>query len=344
MSSGVQAPLISVIVPVFNVESYLKRCIDSVLTQTYSAWELILVDDGSCDDSGKISDAYSSRHTRVHVIHQQNAGLSGARNTGLEAAHGAYVAFLDADDWWHQDFLSHLLGLIWVTGADVAACRLLRTREVVADLPLVETYDLWDQDTALARLFQAHRTTLVVACAKIYRRELFDDIRFPIGRVHEDEFTAHRVLAKANSVVLSDAVAYYYWQRADSITGARPSPRSQRDALEAAQEQAAALRTRGDPALAQAATLYLLRRLIHHLRWALAHRHRQEAAVARGELANLLTELRGQRSARAARLLGHGYLHVPRLAAALHSTYLGVCGARRRRFGNTRRFTQSATE
>lgn len=218
--------LISVIVPVYRVEDYLHRCVDSILRQTYSCIEVILVDDGSPDKCGAICDEYAAGDVRVIVLHQPNRGLSAARNAGLAVAKGDLVAFVDSDDWVHPSLLSELLRLMDKHDADIAACRFLRTTQedpVVAELP--PEVKVYSSAEALRHLLGPLFGDLVVAPAKLYRRALFDGIRYPEGRFHEDAFVAHNMIWTARTIVLTSARLYYYWQREGSITASRDARR-----------------------------------------------------------------------------------------------------------------------
>ena len=209
---------ISVIVPVYKVEPYLRKCVDSVLGQTFKDFELILVDDGSPDNCGKICDEYAAADDRVKVIHQANGGLSAARNAGIDwvmsHSKSEYVTFIDSDDWVSPDYLSALCKGT-ACGADVscvscyyvfndnAKCRRCDGSGWKIDAP--EEY--WVDSLTLGQM----------ACAKLYRKELFADVRFPIGRLHEDVYTTHRLLFKRDRVAYSGLPLYFYRMRKGSI-------------------------------------------------------------------------------------------------------------------------------
>lgn len=212
--------LISFVIPVYKVEKFLHRCIDSVLRQSYSNLEIIVVDDGSPDTCGAICDQYALLDKRVHVIHQENGGLSDARNTGIGIAKGKYLAFLDSDDWIHDLCIEKLYTLLQKTHADISACNFIWTSDelVTVDDP-TDTYTVYSNTEALALLYGELYIPMVVAWGKLYKAELFDGIRYPKGKLHEDEFTTHKLLYKAKTVVFSTDQLLYYWQRSDSITG-----------------------------------------------------------------------------------------------------------------------------
>ena len=213
-------PLISVIVPVYNVEPYLRECVDSILGQSFSDFELILVDDGSPDKCGKICDEYAEKDSRVRVIHQQNGGLSAARNTGIDAAKGEYLTFVDSDDMVHPLFLEHLMTIMKKNAAEISCCSMSEFPEngKPRELKSIEQKEivLSGHDAALDQY--AERSLFRVSSwGKLYLATLFSDIRFPIGMLHEDQATTPIVLYKAKRVVASNFPLYCYRLRAQSI-------------------------------------------------------------------------------------------------------------------------------
>jgi len=229
--------LISVIVPVYKVEDLLPRCVDSILRQSYTALEIILVDDGSPDRCPEICDDFAARDPRVRVIHQHNAGLSAARNSGLDIARGAYVTFVDSDDWIHDDFIKHLVSaserhpLATVCGAFVRA----------VDESAVTGYTPGEFVLTVPEALSAMNTQvrLMTAWGKLYPISLFDTIRFPVGRLHEDEFVVYKLYDRSDVVVMTDLGVYYYWVRRDSIMGMhRRNPLALTDNLDALEERA----------------------------------------------------------------------------------------------------------
>ncbi len=218
--------LISVIVPMYKVEAYLPACLDSLLAQTHRETEFILVDDGSPDASGTIAEAYAARDSRVRVLHQANGGLSSARNAGIDAARGEYLAFIDSDDWVDPEMLETMLTVLEKTGAGMALCGLrYEYEDGRAAEDLTPGTALLDSRQALERLCAPKAPLYVIACDKLYGRACFDGVRFPEGRLHEDEFTAHRLLRRAGSVATVDAAFYHYRIRESSITGDYRNPR-----------------------------------------------------------------------------------------------------------------------
>lgn len=213
--------LISIIVPVYGVEAYLGRCMESLLSQTYENIEIILVDDGSPDNCPALCDAYGLQDTRVQVIHQENAGLSGARNTGLCAARGKYVAFVDSDDYVATDYIKALYELIVESESDISQCRFAYVSGEALKSGKSRSYKVYRGESLMEQLYgpEEEATYFVVAWNKLYRRELFQEIRYPKGRIHEDEATTYRLFDKAKKLAFTERVLYGYFTRnSGSIT------------------------------------------------------------------------------------------------------------------------------
>lgn len=210
--------LISLIIPVYNVEQYLTACVDSVLAQTYGNLEIILVDDGSKDASGGMCDALALRDSRIQVIHKTNGGLSDARNKGLAYASGQYVMFIDSDDVVAPDMVTYLYDLIKDTGADIGICDFVHCHpdEKIAYVPESERHVYSPEEAICEMLYQT--SFLVAACGKIYRREYFDDIQFPLGMLFEDSAIMYKIFDKAERIAYGNAKLYGYMHREDSIT------------------------------------------------------------------------------------------------------------------------------
>ena len=229
-------PQISVIVPVYKVEPYLRRCVDSILGQTFTDFELILVDDGSPDDCGAICDKYAEQDQRVHVIHQENGGLSAARNAGIDWAFAnsdsAWLAFVDSDDWVHPRYLELLYRAVETDHTKISVCDYVETDTV---LPFEEpaegtTIRDWDE-------FSLNRNVCAtVAWNKLYARELFKDLRYPIGKTHEDEFVTYKLLIQAEKVSFLTATLYYYYQNPEGITKSKFSL-NRLDVIDAVEER-----------------------------------------------------------------------------------------------------------
>lgn len=210
--------LISVIIPVYKVEKYLCRCVDSVLAQTYEKLEIILVDDGSPDNCPAMCDAYAGQDKRIRVIHQENAGLSGARNAGIDAAGGEWMAFVDSDDYLAPDFLEGLYRACVDTGSMLSVCRWIYVRgEAISELGTGAVETCTGREM-LHRMYEPDGSRYVVAWNKLYRRELFDEIRYPVGKIHEDEATTYRIYDRVEKAAVVDSTGYGYFINAGSIT------------------------------------------------------------------------------------------------------------------------------
>lgn len=212
-------PKVSIIVPIYNVEQYLAKCIESLLVQSLKDIEIILVDDGAIDKSPDICNEYALKDNRIRVIHKQNGGLSDARNVGIEVAQGEYIAFLDSDDWIEPRCYEFLYNHAIKQDADIAQCDYIEayTEEVKIQLPNIIKESTYTSVEALKLFYGEEYVKTVVVWNKIYRRKLFEHIRFPKGKIHEDEFTTYKVIHKANKLVSSNVPMVYYRQREGSI-------------------------------------------------------------------------------------------------------------------------------
>lgn len=224
--------MISVIVPVYKVEPYLRRCVDSILAQTYTDFELILVDDGSPDSCGAICDEYAGKDSRVRVIHQENGGLSAARNAGIDLARGEYLTFVDSDDWVHSEYLAYLYRAIQDKNVLLSSCGFIRTNKKIEDAQTAFSCAVLDGSS----WYKEDHINGVIACAKLYHKSLFQTLRFPVGRLHEDEFTTYKLLHLAGNVSVIDIKLYYYFANEAGIMGAPYSVR-RLDGLAAIEEQ-----------------------------------------------------------------------------------------------------------
>ena len=212
-------PKISVIVPVYKVEDYLKRCIDSIINQTYRNLEIILVDDGSPDKCGDICDEYAGKDNRIKVIHKSNGGLSDARNKGIEVATGEYIGFVDSDDWIESTMYERLLNLIKKYNADIA---IGGVADVLVDNDaetIVKTSDFGCQDPfvvdkkeAMKRYFYGSWS----AWDKLYDANLFDNIRFPVGEINEDEAIVLDILDQCKYICYTSEIFYHYMKHVGS--------------------------------------------------------------------------------------------------------------------------------
>lgn len=211
-----EQPLISVIVPVYNVEKYLKKCVDSITSQTYKNLEILLVDDGSTDSSGQICNEFEKNDARIKVIHKKNGGLSDARNAGLDRAKGQYYAFIDSDDYIQDNTIEIMLNAIKKNKSEIAVCNMIRFLEEGETL---QFYCPTDHEV----LYQGNQRYKTLnqpsVCNKLFEAKLFEGIRFPKGKYYEDTFVYHEVLYRANNIVLTGTDSYWYLSREDSIVG-----------------------------------------------------------------------------------------------------------------------------
>jgi glycosyltransferase involved in cell wall biosynthesis len=215
---------ISVIVPVYNAEKYLNRCVKSILKQTWSNLDVLLVNDGSTDASERICSEWEKKDPRVRVISKENGGLSDARNAGLDAAEGAYIALIDSDDYIAQDMLQRLMDAMRQADARIGICNFLYVDEDGRPLPS-RNKSLPIRDETITGLEAVDRTMqdeekgwyYVTACNRLYRKDLFADLRFPVGKIHEDEFTAHKLLGQCEKIACISMIGYYYVQHPGSI-------------------------------------------------------------------------------------------------------------------------------
>lgn len=210
-------PLISIVIPVYNVEKELDRCIVSVLKQTYTNLEIILVNDGSTDNSGIKCEDYKTKDSRIKVIHKNNGGLSEARNFGMDEANGELITFIDSDDYVTNDYVEYLYNMMSKNDADVS---IVENKKVWGELEeldknLDEEIIFNSLDAVEDLLYQKHIENS--AWAKLYKRKLFEGIRYPCGMLYEDLGTTYKVLLRAEKIVWSNIQKYYYYQRENSI-------------------------------------------------------------------------------------------------------------------------------
>lgn len=220
--------LISVIVPVYNVQEYLPRCVDSILAQTYENLEIILVDDGTKDASDKICDEYAARDARIRVIHKENGGLSSARNAGIDIAKGEYLSFVDSDDWIEPDTYAHMLGAALKYGVKlVCAGRYdVKSRTGEKKKGLCPPREEVISGTELTRRIFLWENVDSAAWDKLYHRSLFREIRYPLGKICEDVPTTYRIALDAGKIAMCDKPVYNYFHRPGSITTASVSEKT----------------------------------------------------------------------------------------------------------------------
>lgn len=213
--------LISIIIPVYNVEKYIHRCVDSVINQTYQKLEIILVDDGSPDDCGKICDEYAKKDNRIKVILKENGGLSDARNHGIESATGEWLFFLDSDDWIHPQTIDKLYDAAIKNDVSVSICNYSQTEEESPTVDISEKAELWTPKD----LYLKHHVTSTTAWGKLYHKDCFKNIRYPVGKIHEDEFVTYRILFEHKNIAFINQPYYAYFINYEGIMKSKWNPK-----------------------------------------------------------------------------------------------------------------------
>lgn len=210
--------LISVIVPVYNAEFYLRQCIDSIIKQTYTNLEIVLVNDGSTDNSGKICDEYKEIDSRIKVIHKMNGGVSSARNAGLDVctSGGDYIAFVDSDDWIESDMFEKLYNEIKRVNGDIVVCGYYIDKQDQTYIKKLEKGIFVGNDNVLKKCFYNKNFPNAVWC-KLYNKNIFNEVRFPEGKLYEDMLIILDVLEKTSVVSIIPEAFYHYSQRLNSI-------------------------------------------------------------------------------------------------------------------------------
>lgn len=210
--------MVTVIIPVYNVETYLERCLESIINQTYKELEIIIVDDGSTDKSSQICDTYKTKDTRICVYHKKNGGLSDARNYGLDRMNGEYVTFVDSDDYISRDYIEVLYRLIKKNdNIDIS----MMDKQVVYDNDVPRSTiefkeEIMDREHAIKKMLLRDGVSHT-AWGKLYKSVLWKEIRFPFGRLYEDYLTIYKVFENVNMISYCNEKKYYYYQRSNSI-------------------------------------------------------------------------------------------------------------------------------
>lgn len=238
MGNTEKLPLISIIVPVYNVKDYLKKCLDSICGQTYKNLEIIVVDDGSTDGSGEICDSYAQSDTRIKVFHQPNAGQSVARNKGLSVAQGEYLGFVDSDDWIEQDMYESLYRLLEENEADIA----ISSHWIEKSGRAIVKYQsnsltVFSRDEAIRALVEDKRVRNYV-WDKLYKRLLFEDILFPPNRIFEDIAISYKIFYRTKKVVMQETPKYHYVVRSGSAMQSKYDPLKEHNLFLSVYEQA----------------------------------------------------------------------------------------------------------
>ena len=211
--------LVTVIVPVYNVKKYLVRCVESITNQSYENLEIILVDDGSNDGSLAVCKELAKKDNRINVYHTENSGLSHARNIGLDHASGDYIVFVDSDDYIHKDMISTMI--CKSNGADLVICNYERvannSKEIIQDKKCLKD-EFWDFKQFWQQYYWNNlRVFCCVAWNKLYRKKLFDNLRYPLNKIHEDEYIINDIVSQCQKITVITDSLYYYVQRANSI-------------------------------------------------------------------------------------------------------------------------------
>lgn len=254
--------MLSIIVAIYNVEKYVEKAIQSIMAQTYQDTEILLVDDGSTDGSGRICDEYAQKDNRITVIHKKNGGLSDARNAGLEKAKGDYVAFVDGDDYLHPKMYEVLMRSIGLYKADMAICEFQTVEE--AETPeesLEETEEKIHTFSGREMYAMFDRLEMTVAWNKVYKKSLFAQIHYPVGRLHEDESVIHHLAGASKTIVFIERKMYYYVVRNGSIMSRMNLQRIE-DMKAAMEDRILFFKAQEEPLLAQKTAYRLVNSLI----------------------------------------------------------------------------------
>ena len=260
-----QIDLISVIVPAYNIADYVERGINSVRNQTYRHLEIIVVDDGSTDDTGAICDRIASEDKRVQVIHKENGGLAEARNVGMEKATGAYIAFVDGDDWIDSAMYEEMLGALQEQHANLAVCRYRQVYKTHTDDRSADRAILFEGQEALQYYVQETEEYAIQNAAwnKLYKKELISNLAFPVGKWYEDILFATTVLSRVNRCVYLDTAYYnYIIDREGSIMNAQLNSRMFTDLIPAYCEKTKLLKELGRQDLADTHDYFIYKRLL----------------------------------------------------------------------------------
>lgn len=226
--------LVSIIVPIYKVEAYLDRCIQSLVQQTYNTIEIILVDDGSPDNCPAMCDAWAEKDSRIKVIHKKNGGLSDARNAGLKEATGNLIGFVDSDDWIAPEMYEKLVQAMHDGQSDIAACTVEMVWEDGTPNRLLTIQENGTFERTEAQLALLNETKLKQPVwYKLYKKYVIEGIPFEVGKQHEDVYWSYQAVGRARRVSIIDYIGYYYWQRESSIMGNNTYSLKRLDALEA---------------------------------------------------------------------------------------------------------------
>ncbi|EME5412439.1 glycosyltransferase family 2 protein, partial [Enterococcus faecalis] len=211
--------LVSVVIPVYNVEKYVEKCLDSVINQTYQNLEIIIVNDGSTDNSLSICQKKKLSDSRIKLINKENGGLSSARNAGIECAQGEFICFIDSDDWIELDYIEVLLNGMENTNVDISVIQMIKVKnfnKIAFQSESQTKWDIFERETAMRELFSSNLIGYS-ANNKLYRISLFKSIRYPEGMLMEDKGTTYRLIDSSTKVAVNGSTKYHYYLRDNSI-------------------------------------------------------------------------------------------------------------------------------
>lgn len=211
-------PLVSIIIPIYKVEPYLRRCLDSIENQTYTNLEIILVDDGSPDACPQICDEYSARDSRIVVVHKENGGLSDARNAGLDICSGEYISFVDSDDWVEKEYIETLINSALSQDVEIVIGNYDLIWEDRSETSEPFQNGTFEKKDVFFKIITAQTTHLGISWGKLYKKSVLNGERFPVGKTQEDNYTSYKFIYKANKISCVDIVLYHYYQRYNSIS------------------------------------------------------------------------------------------------------------------------------
>lgn len=281
--------LISIIVPIYKVEQYLDRCIQSIVRQTYQNLEIILVDDGSPDNCSQICDEWAKIDSRIKVIHKENGGLSDARNAGMQIATGEWIGFVDSDDWIHPRMYEKLHETMENKEADISVCQFVKRTDINEkdfEVGTNTVHEVVYQTEAALKELILDRAVKQVVWNKLYRRDVLQDIYFEVGKYNEDEFWSYQVIANAKKITTIDFIGYFYFQRTDSIIGEKYSLR-RLDGLEGKERRLEFIK-KNYPTLESVARLNLFYSLCYAYQCCLRCLEQEEMNIAKNIIYNML--------------------------------------------------------
>lgn len=288
----IKKSLISIIVPVYKVEEYLSRCVESLVKQTYREIEIILVDDGSPDQCPKLCDFWKKQDERIRVIHKKNGGLSDARNAGISIAQGEYIVFVDSDDWVDNTFVERLYFAAYNTNSDICECEIIKTDGVTrideVKEELNDNIQCYETEDALKLLIQDSVFHQYV-WNKIYKRECIKGIFFKKGKVNEDEFWTYQIFGRSKKIAKISNKLYYYFQRNESIMGNAYNLK-RLDALEAKKERQEYIE-RYYPRMAETAKVNLVFSCLYSGQMAILQMSKEDCDIALDIIINYFKEV-----------------------------------------------------